>query len=113
MERLYGRDLHHALASGWMPTPGEAAQIVRRVADALAYAHARGVVHCDIKPANIFLAGRDKPKVLDFGIARVAHSRAAAAGRRLVAGSPLLHGARAAARRPLDRAHRLSTHWAR
>jgi eukaryotic-like serine/threonine-protein kinase len=59
MERLHGRDLRGALAAGWLPTPGEAAQLVRRVADALAYAHARGVVHCDIKPANIFLCRRD------------------------------------------------------
>jgi serine/threonine protein kinase len=73
MERLHGRDLRQALADGWRPTPWQAAQLVRRVADALAYAHARGVVHCDIKPANIFLTRRDKPKVLDFGIARVAH----------------------------------------
>ncbi len=75
MERLHGRDLRHALAAGWQPTPAQAALLVRRVADALAYAHARGVVHCDIKPANIFLGRRDKPKVLDFGIARVAHGR--------------------------------------
>ena len=73
MERLHGSDLRQRLAEGWQPTPELAAQIVRRVADALAYAHARGVVHCDIKPANIFLNKRDKPKVLDFGIARVAH----------------------------------------
>ena len=88
MERLRGQDLRQALQSGWMPTPDEAALLVRRVADALAYAHARGVVHCDIKPANIFLSRRGKPKVLDFGIARVAHHAALPALEGLIAGSP-------------------------
>jgi serine/threonine protein kinase len=88
MERLRGRDLRQALQAGWHPRPAEAALLVRRVADALAYAHARGVVHCDIKPANIFLTRRDKPKVLDFGIARVAHRAALPALDGVVAGSP-------------------------
>jgi eukaryotic-like serine/threonine-protein kinase len=88
MERLHGRDLRQALAAGWLPTPEQATLLVRRVADALAYAHARGVVHCDIKPANIFLTRRDKPKVLDFGIARVAHGAALPMLEGLVAGSP-------------------------
>jgi serine/threonine-protein kinase len=88
MERLRGRDLRQALHGGWRPSPVEAALLVRRVADALAYAHARGVVHCDIKPANIFLTRRDKPKVLDFGIARVAHHAALPALEGVVAGSP-------------------------
>jgi serine/threonine-protein kinase len=88
MERLYGCDLRQKLAGGWQPTPGQAAHLVRRVADALAYAHARGVVHCDIKPANIFLTRRDKPKVLDFGIARVAHGSALPALDGAIVGSP-------------------------
>ncbi len=88
MERLRGRDLRQALQSGWRATPAEAALLVRRVADALAYAHARGVVHCDIKPANIFITRRDKPKVLDFGIARVAHHAALPALEGVIAGSP-------------------------
>lgn len=91
MERLQGRDMRQALSSGWRPSPPGAAQLVRRVADALAYAHARGVVHCDIKPANIFLTRKDRPTVLDFGIARVAHGArgvAVPALEGLVAGSP-------------------------
>ena len=76
MEPLRGRDLRHMLHEGWRPSPVEAAQVVRRVADALAYAHGKGVVHCDIKPANIFMVGKRSPKVLDFGIARITHREA-------------------------------------
>src|ERR1700748_3339497 len=87
MERLQGQDLRHLLLQGVRPGPIEAAQVVRRVADALAYAHRKGVVHCDIKPANIFMTGRMHPKVLDFGIARVAH-RDVPALEGVIAGSP-------------------------
>ena len=73
MELLKGRDLRQLRQEGWRPTPTQSALIVRRVADALAYAHSKGVVHRDIKPANIFMVGRTQPRVLDFGIARVAH----------------------------------------
>ena len=66
----------------------QAAQILRRVSDALSYAHSKGVIHCDIKPANIFMVGRTLPKVVDFGIARVAHGQDIPALEGLVAGSP-------------------------
>jgi len=72
MERLRGRDLRELLLDGWRPDPVQAARIAKRVAEALAYAHGHGVVHCDVKPANVFMIGRTQPKVLDFGIARVA-----------------------------------------
>jgi hypothetical protein len=71
MELLKGRDLRELRKDGWRATPEQAALIVRRVADALTYAHSHGIVHRDIKPANIFMVGRTQPRVLDFGIARV------------------------------------------
>jgi len=87
MEMLHGRDLRALLARGWRPPVRQAALIVRRIAEALAYAHGKGVVHCDIKPANIFMVGRTSPKVLDFGIARVTQ-RPDLDTRSLAAGSP-------------------------
>jgi serine/threonine-protein kinase len=71
MELLRGKDLRQLLAMGWRPTSQQAALIVRRVADAISYAHHKGVIHRDLKPANIFMVGRTQPRVLDFGIARI------------------------------------------
>jgi serine/threonine-protein kinase len=88
MERLRGRDLRQLMANGWRPDIVQTAQIVRRVSDALSYAHSKGVIHCDIKPANIFMVGRTLPKVVDFGIARVAHGQDIPALEGVVAGSP-------------------------
>ncbi len=78
MELLRGKDLRHSLAGGWRPSITDAALIMRRVADALSYAHHRGVIHRDIKPANIFMVSRTHPKVLDFGIARIRQVEATA-----------------------------------
>jgi eukaryotic-like serine/threonine-protein kinase len=88
MELLRGKDLRQLRAQGWRPTAYQAVLLVRRVADALAYAHSKGVVHRDIKPANIFMVGRTQPRVLDFGIARVAHRHDANAQDELTGGSP-------------------------
>ncbi|MFN0184956.1 MAG: serine/threonine-protein kinase [Aquabacterium sp.] len=76
MEHLSGQDLRQMLVEGWQPSPAQAARLVRRVADAATYSHGMGVYHCDIKPANVFMVDRRRPKVLDFGIARLARERA-------------------------------------
>ena len=102
MELLKGRDLRQLRQDGWRPTPEQAALIVRRVADALAYAHSKGVVHRDVKPANIFMVGRTQPRVLDFGIARVAHRHEGGSGD-IAAGSPYYMAPEQARHRTVDR----------
>ncbi|MFY7942128.1 MAG: serine/threonine-protein kinase, partial [Burkholderiaceae bacterium] len=88
MELLKGKDLRELLKEGWRATSVQATQIIRRVADALGYAHSKGVVHRDIKPANIFMVGRTQPKVLDFGIARVTHKHETHVSDEITGGSP-------------------------
>jgi eukaryotic-like serine/threonine-protein kinase len=69
MQLAEGPTLADRIAQGPIPID-EALRIARQIADALEYAHERGVVHRDLKPANIKISRDDAVKVLDFGLAK-------------------------------------------
>ena len=70
MEFIDGVDLATLMQGGLQLVPELAALVVRPVAEALAYAHGEGVVHRDVKPANILLGRDGAVKLSDFGIAK-------------------------------------------
>lgn len=70
MEYAEGKDLARVLREDGPMSVDRATRIAGQVCNALAHAHTVGVVHRDVKPANIIIGSADKVKVTDFGIAR-------------------------------------------
>ncbi len=76
MELLEGQTLKEVLESG----PRQPEQVLEwgvQIADALETAHGRGIIHRDVKPANIFITAQGQVKVLDFGLAKLSPHKAA------------------------------------
>ena len=89
MDWLEGESLHDRLARGTLEV-AETVALGQRVAEALAVAHARGVVHRELQPGNLFLVAGDLARVtiLDFGIARVVEGAPALTRTGATLGSP-------------------------
>ncbi|MFZ2508324.1 MAG: serine/threonine-protein kinase [Steroidobacteraceae bacterium] len=87
MEYVEGVNLGMHAFEGRLLPPRLITEMCARVADALYFAHQRGVIHRDIKPANIVFDQRNRRvRVMDFGVARVENSRATRTG--IILGSP-------------------------
>ena len=89
MELVRGSDLSELMEKRQMEFP-EVCRIAARVADALDYAHQRGIVHRDIKPDNIMVTATGEVKLADLGIAKVfeADESIGADGKKKVLGTP-------------------------
>ena len=91
MEYIEGQTLLDRLRHGALPL-GEVCRLGIQIASAIGHAHAQGVLHCDLKPGNIFVTTDGAVKVVDFGLAR---PLAGAGGGAEIGASPTLVANRA------------------
>jgi hypothetical protein len=87
LEYLRGKTLDSILAEKQTLDWRESLRTASRLADALHNAHTNGIVHRDIKPANIMVLASGEPKIMDFGVAKLAAAQLTSAGQ--IMGSPL------------------------
>ncbi|MBI3932308.1 MAG: serine/threonine protein kinase [Acidobacteria bacterium] len=102
LEHLHGRPLDDVLKGTARMDWRRALEIVRRLAEALAHAHALGVVHRDVKPSNVMLLPSGEPKVMDFGIAKAGTARIKTTATGQFFGTPLFMAPEQAMAGPVD-----------
>ncbi len=71
LEFLPGKTLQSIIATGDVLGWREALRTIARVAEALHHAHSHGIIHRDVKPANIMILASGEPKIMDFGVAKL------------------------------------------
>jgi serine/threonine protein kinase len=99
---LYPGSLASRLARDGPPTEGDLLRIARDVTSALAFAHAGGIIHRDIKVDNILFTADGTAVIADFGIARAVSGYATATGVNMTIGTPHYVSPEQAQGRPLD-----------
>jgi WD40 repeat protein len=87
MGLVEGQSLSHRLTDGPLP-PREAAELIVKVAEAIEFAHQRGVIHRDLKPANILVDNNGNPRVTDFGLAKKLETDSGLTGSGQIMGTP-------------------------
>lgn len=87
MKYVEGETLKKVLSRGALPL-NEVIRVMGSVADALTYAHRRGVLHRDVKPSNIILDSNGTPYLTDFGLARIAQMGATTMSQDMILGTP-------------------------
>ena len=87
MELLEGDDLRSLIDARAQIPLADRVRILIQICHGLGYAHSRGVIHRDVKPANIYVSAGGKVKILDFGLARVA-ARETITRRGVILGTP-------------------------
>lgn len=80
MEYIEGKNLKSLLVEKTTFTYDQIADMIAQVAEAIDYAHRKGIIHRDIKPANVIITTDQKVKITDFGIAKVASSNLTTTG---------------------------------
>ncbi len=89
MQLVRGESLaQHLQRQGGRLTERQAAQLLRTIAEAVDYAHSLGVLHLDLKPANVLIDGEGQPKIADFGLARRLESEHDSLANEHIAGTP-------------------------
>lgn len=102
MEMLQGETLTERLRRAGRMEVAQATTIATRILEALHAAHAIGIVHRDIKPSNVILAAGDRPKILDFGVAKIAGNSGVLTIRGAAIGTPYYMSPEQARGEPVD-----------